>query len=78
MLTIFQFFKSGFHYMTAKDGIDCIAQDFDKELINESSNTYDFCKGDINKFILLLRKGVYPYEFMDSWNSFSDRFNIIT
>ena len=24
-----------------------------------------FCNGDINKFILLLRKGVYAY--MDSW-----------
>ena len=33
---------------------------------------YDVCKGDINKFILLLRKGVYPYECMDSWNTFSE------
>ena len=34
------------------------------------SNTYNFCSGDINKFILLLRKGVYPYEYMDSFERF--------
>ena len=26
--------------------------------------------GDINKFILLLKKGVDPYEYMDSWDRF--------
>ena len=46
--------------------------DFDKELINKFSSIYDFCNGDINKFNLLLRKGVYPYEYMDSWNKFSE------
>ena len=34
------------------------------------SNTYNFCSGDINKFILLLRKGVYPYEYIDSFQRF--------
>ena len=38
------------------------SKDFDKELISRFSSTYNFCKGDINKFILLLRKGFYPYE----------------
>ena len=23
---------------------------------------YKFCNGDLNKFVLLLRKGVYPWE----------------
>ena len=30
---------------------------------------------DINKFILLLRKGVYPYEYMDSWGRFNETSN---
>ena len=35
-------------------------------------NTYIFCNNDLNKFILLLRKGVYPYEYMDSWERFNE------
>ena len=33
---------------------------------------HKFCKGDRNKFVLLLRKGVYPYEYMDSWEKFDE------
>ena len=39
-------------------------KDFNKELIKRLANIYEFCNGDFNKFILLLRKGVYPYEYM--------------
>ena len=28
--------------------------------------------GDISKFCLMLRKGVYPYEHMDSWKRFNE------
>ena len=35
-------------------------------LIKKFSNTYEFCNGDINKFISLMRKGVYSYEYTDS------------
>ena len=35
-------------------------------------NTYRFCNKDNNKFLLLLRKGVYPYEYMDSWERFNE------
>ena len=37
-------------------------KDFNKELIKRFANTYEFCNGNLNKFISLLRKGVYPYE----------------
>ena len=47
-------------------------KDFNKELIKRFSKTYRFCNEDINKFILLLRKGVYPYEYMDSWERFNE------
>ena len=33
---------------------------------------YQFCNGDINEFVLLLRKGVYLYEQMDSWERFNE------
>ena len=31
-----------------------------------------FSSNYINKFILLLRKGVYPYEYMDDWEKFNE------
>ena len=36
------------------------------ELTKIFSSIYQFCNGELNKFVLLLRKGVYPYEYMDS------------
>ena len=45
---------------------------FNKDLIKNFKNTYSFCDNDLNKFILLLRKGVYPYEYMDSWKRFNE------
>ena len=37
-------------------------RNFDKNLHKRFSNAYNFPNYDINKFILLLQKGVYPYE----------------
>ena len=31
------------------------------KLIENFPNTYQFCNGDLNKFVIILRKGVYPY-----------------
>ena len=35
-------------------------------------NTYSFCNNDLNKFILLLRKGIYPYEYVDNCEKFNE------
>ena len=42
------------------------------DLIKKFKNTYSFCNNDLNKFVLLLRIGVYPYEYMDSWEKFNE------
>ena len=45
---------------------------FNKELIKRFKSKYEFCNKDLNKFILLLRKGVYPYDYMDNWERFNE------
>ena len=47
-------------------------KDFNKDLIQRFANIYEFCNADLNKFILLLRKAVYPYDYMDSWQKFNE------
>ena len=48
---------------------------------NDSSNldekfkkrlNFKFSNNDINKFILLLRKGVCPCKYMDDWEKFNE------
>ena len=73
--------KSCLDYMTAKDEqliFRCFwckknyVKNFNKELIQSFANTYEFCNGDLNKFILLFKKGADPYEYMDSWQRFDE------
>ena len=40
--------------------------------IEKFPNAYHLCNKDHNKFALLLREGVYPYEYMDSWKRFKE------
>ena len=41
-------------------------------LTEKCSSVYHFCDGDLNKFVLLSTKGVYPDEYMDSWEKFDE------
>ena len=71
--------KSCLEYRKDKDELlifeclDCnknYEKEFDQDLIKRFANTYKLCDGDINKFCLMLRKGVYPYEYMNTWKRF--------
>ena len=73
--------KSYLDYMTTKDEkliFRCFSckknyeKGFNKDLIQRFANICEFCNGDLNKFILLLRKVVYPYEYMYSWQRFDE------
>ena len=35
-------------------------------------STYKLCDKNVNKFILLLKKGIYPYEYMDSTDKLNE------
>ena len=78
--------ESYLDYVTIKDNrliFRCFSckknyeKDFNKELIQRFVNMYEFCNGDLNKFFLLLRKGVYPYEYMDNWERFNEYYCLI-
>ena len=56
--------------------VDCkkeYEKKFNKVLLERFSNTYEFCDNDMDKFLILLRKGVCPYEYMDGWDRFSEK-----
>ena len=42
------------------------------ESIKNFPTLYTFCNGDLNKFFLLLKKDIYPYEYIDSWEKFNE------
>ena len=41
-------------------------------LIKRLPSTFKLCTANLKKFLLSLRKGVYPYEYMDSMDKFDD------
>ena len=69
----------GFHKIKCKD-CDCFRE---YENVKDNLTKYEclscnkdlsfkFSDNDITKFILLLRNGVYPYEYMNDWENFSE------
>ena len=49
-----------------------IQKKLDEKLKKKYKNTFKFPNNDVNKFILMLRKGVCPYEYMDDWERFNE------
>ena len=43
-----------------------------EDLKKRFRNTFELSNIDISEFILLLRKGAYPYEYMDEWDKFNE------
>ena len=79
--TSYKLFDCFLEYMNFKDDLieyKCLCcnknyqQKFDEKLKERFFNTYKFSNHDNNKFILLLWKGVYPYEYMDDWEKFNE------
>ena len=59
-------------YITCRTCANSTKQEI-KALIGKFPNTYQLCDNNVKKFTLLLKKGVYPYEYMDDWFKFDDK-----
>ena len=44
----------------------------DKKFLKNFKNAFKFSNNDINKFILLFKKDLYRYEYMDDWEKFNE------
>ena len=47
-------------------------KEINKELTERFASTCKFCNNDINKFVMLLRKGVCPYEYTDGLDNINE------
>ena len=73
--------ESELEYISVKDNqlifqcFECkknYQNNFNKKIVKRFENKYQFCNGDINNFVLLLGKKVYPHEYIDSWKRFDE------
>ena len=46
---------------------------FNEKLEKRFVNTYRCSNHDTNKFNFLLRKGIYPLEYIDDWEKFNEK-----
>ena len=76
-----KYFDCFLEYESVKDNLikyKCLSYNkdysnkIDEKLKKRFKNTFKFSNNDINKFILLIRKGVYRYEYMDEWEKFNE------
>ena len=58
--------------MNAYVAIKFIQTSLMKNLKSNLRTYLTFSDNDINKFILLLKKGAYPSEYMDDWEEFNE------
>ena len=70
----------GIHKIKYKD-CDCFfecginkdrSSKIDEKLKKKVKSTFKFSSNDINKYVLLLIKGVYLYEYIDEWEKFNE------